>query len=242
MVHRDKAGTLTYTRAVQLDPLAFQPPRQNIATTATTRDGIEFTLPPEIFMQEKCEMNKLRNTWRRKRAQPTSLLHQIRLRMSPYLDSVMTALCLQLPLVFRDRHRRLFYSVMEPDTWPVMFDDWDARQRATVAWQTYVEGILAEWTSMNIITGLLISSAVSFLALPGLPPISTYFLMATICFSLASLTHATYYILYYRRLLDDKYYSLMQLQGYSIFAVSSYDEFSLRRWRLLHRYHRIHVA
>lgn len=134
--------------------------------------------------------------------------------MSPYLDVVITALCLQLPLIFRDRHRRLFYSVMDPDTWPIMFDDWNARQRATVAWQAYIEGILAEWTSMNIITGLLISSAVSFLALPGLPPVSTYALMATVCFSLASLTHATYYILYYRRLLDDKYYSLMQLRAF----------------------------
>lgn len=184
------------------------------ATLSAMQDILGYKIPAAVLMQERREMTKLRHILRRQRAKPTTRLQKLRAALVPYLDTFMSVLCLQLPRVFSDRHRKLFYLVMEPGTWPVMFDDLEARKRATIAWRGYIEGLLAEWTSMNVVTGLIIASAVTFLAAPGLPPVSTYGMLSGICFSLASLTHGTYYTQYYRSLLDDKYYSLLQLRQF----------------------------
>lgn len=61
---------------------------------------------------------------------------------------------------------------------------------------------------------LVLSAAGSFLAIPDINNVTRYALMITLLSSLASLAHATYHAHYWRNILDDRHYSMLQLRCY----------------------------
>lgn len=63
-------------------------------------------------------------------------------------------------------------------------------------------------------TALILSAAGSFLAIPDINLTSKYCLIFTLLSSLASLAHATYHSHFYRSLIDDEHYTLLQLRCY----------------------------
>ncbi|KAG8923453.1 hypothetical protein FRC02_011128 [Tulasnella sp. 418] len=190
-------------------------------------------VPPAVRYQELRELTKLRYVMRRQRkANPTTLWQKaLRWYIYPVLDPTMTALCFWLPEIYKvrlystsiqltidncrkERHRKLSYAVLEPDTWPYMFTDPKARRRAGIAWKNYANSLVDEWNSSNVITALILSAAVSFLAVPDINNVSRYSLIVTLLSSLASLAHASYHAHYYRNILDDRHYNLLQLRCY----------------------------
>lgn len=61
----------------------------------------------------------------------------------------------QSPLgTWQERHRKLSYAVMEPETWPIMFTDKMARSRSLIAWNSHVQTLVQEWTNTNLIVSV----------------------------------------------------------------------------------------
>ncbi|THH29491.1 hypothetical protein EUX98_g4689 [Antrodiella citrinella] len=113
-----------------------------------------------------------------------------------------------------ERHRKLSYAVMEPDTWPIMFTDKLARSRSLIAWQAHVQTLVQEWTNTNLITALILSAAVSAFAIPGISDVGRYALIFSLISSMASLAQATYHSSYYNSMLQDQHYAVLQLRCY----------------------------
>ncbi|KAG8986854.1 hypothetical protein FRB95_003189 [Tulasnella sp. JGI-2019a] len=173
-------------------------------------------IPPAVTYQEMRELRKLRYILRRRRKAAPDTMWQKFLRwfLYPMAEDSLTAFCLWLPNVYKERHRKLAYAVLEPDTWPHMFTDRRARKRAATAWKSYANSLVDEWNSANVITALILSAAGSFLAIPDINLTSKYCLLFTLLSSLASLAHATYHSHFYRSLIDDEHYTLLQLRCY----------------------------
>ncbi|KAG8870040.1 hypothetical protein FRB97_000400, partial [Tulasnella sp. 331] len=180
------------------------------------KDDAVDDIPPSVVYQEMRELRKLRYILRRRRkAAPTTLWEKfLRWYLYPIAEESLTMFCLWLPNVYKERHRKLAYAVMEPDTWPNMFTEGRARKRAATAWKSYANSLVDEWNSANVITALILSAAGSFLAIPDINLTSKYCLMFTLLSSLASLAHATYHSHFYRSLIDDEHYTLLQLRCY----------------------------
>ncbi|KDQ17118.1 hypothetical protein BOTBODRAFT_225313 [Botryobasidium botryosum FD-172 SS1] len=127
-----------------------------------TDEGLKFLeeIPIAVRIQEQRELTKLRYVLRRRRkANPSSLKHRILRRIIyPTAQKIFTPLCLFLNVIYEDRHRMLSYAVFEPDTWPKMFTEQQARHRASTAWESHINSMIGEWTNSNIISVILVSS------------------------------------------------------------------------------------